>query len=163
MSSLQTYHRFKLDFQKVDRHTGGKWLIHRIKRRKDNLLHSLELPMNAELLWKIFACDMYYWWTKSCQRIFSEHDLWDSCLCNLPVLGDTIFLCIKDVETTTKLISFKIDRKHIAQRPQNELKRDYRKTSDISRTLVDNWIVDNSDVVGASPVGAAPTTSSFST
>ena len=39
----------------------------------------------------------------------------------------------------------------------------YRKTSDISRTLVGNKNVDNSDVVGASPVGAAPTTSSFST
>ena len=39
----------------------------------------------------------------------------------------------------------------------------YRKTSNISCTLVGNKIVDNSDVVGASPVGAAPTTSSFST
>ena len=39
----------------------------------------------------------------------------------------------------------------------------YRKTSNISRTLVDIEIVDNSDVVGASPVGTAPTTSSFST
>ena len=39
----------------------------------------------------------------------------------------------------------------------------YRKTSNISRTLVGYKIVDNSDVVGASPVGAAPTTSSFST
>ena len=39
----------------------------------------------------------------------------------------------------------------------------YRKTSNISRTLVGNKIVDNSDVVEASPVGAAPTTSSFST
>ena len=39
----------------------------------------------------------------------------------------------------------------------------YRKTSNLSRTLVGNKIVDNSDVVGASPVGAAPTTSSFST
>ena len=39
----------------------------------------------------------------------------------------------------------------------------YRKTSNMSRTLVGNKIVDNSDVVGASPVGAAPTTSSFST
>ena len=39
----------------------------------------------------------------------------------------------------------------------------YRKTSDISRTLVGNKIIDNSDVIGASPVGAAPTTSSFST
>ena len=40
---------------------------------------------------------------------------------------------------------------------------DYRKTSNIRRTLVGNKIVDHSDVVGASPVGAAPTTSSFST
>ena len=26
----------KVDFQKVDQHTGGKWLIHDTKRRKDN-------------------------------------------------------------------------------------------------------------------------------
>ena len=38
----------------------------------------------------------------------------------------------------------------------------YRKTSNISRTLLGNNIVDHSDVVGASPVGAAPTKSSFS-
>ena len=29
MSDLQTYY-FKLDFQKVDQHTGGKWLINNI-------------------------------------------------------------------------------------------------------------------------------------
>ena len=46
---------------------------------------------------------------------------------------------------------------------RDNVKREYRKTSHISRTLVGNTIVDNSDVVGASPVGAAPTTSSFST
>ena len=45
----------------------------------------------------------------------------------------------------------------------NQTPRVYRKTSNISRTLVGNEIVDHSDVVGASPVGAAPTTSSFST
>ena len=45
MSNLQTYYLFKLDFQKkVDRHTGGKWLIHGTRRRKDNQLQSLELP-----------------------------------------------------------------------------------------------------------------------
>ena len=42
MSNLQTYYHFKLDFQKVDKHTGGKWLIHGTKRRKDNQLQSLE-------------------------------------------------------------------------------------------------------------------------
>ena len=41
MSNLQTYYHFQLDFQKVDQHTGGKWLIHGTKRRKDNQLHSL--------------------------------------------------------------------------------------------------------------------------
>ena len=34
MSNIQTYYHFKLDFQKVDQHTGGKWLIHGTKRRK---------------------------------------------------------------------------------------------------------------------------------
>ena len=43
MSNLQTYY-VKLDFQNVDQHTGGKWLIHGTKRRKDNQLQSLELP-----------------------------------------------------------------------------------------------------------------------
>ena len=41
MSNLQTYYHFNLDFQKVDQHTGGKWLIHGTKRRKDNQLQSL--------------------------------------------------------------------------------------------------------------------------
>ena len=36
MSNLQTYYHFKLDFQKVDRHAGGKWLIHDTKRRKNS-------------------------------------------------------------------------------------------------------------------------------
>ena len=27
MSILQTHYQFKLDFQNVDQHTGGKWLI----------------------------------------------------------------------------------------------------------------------------------------
>ena len=44
MSNLQTYYHFKLDFQKVDQHTWGKWLIDGTKRRKDNQLQSLELP-----------------------------------------------------------------------------------------------------------------------
>ena len=43
MSNLQTYYHFKLDFQKVDQYTRGKWLIHRTKRRNDNQLQSLEL------------------------------------------------------------------------------------------------------------------------
>ena len=36
--NLQTYYHFKLDFQKVDQYTGGKWLIHDTKRRNDNHL-----------------------------------------------------------------------------------------------------------------------------
>ena len=34
----------KFDFQKVDQHAGGKWLIHDTKRCKDNQLQSLKLP-----------------------------------------------------------------------------------------------------------------------
>ena len=34
MSYLQTYYHLKLDDQKVDQHTGGKWLIHGTKRHK---------------------------------------------------------------------------------------------------------------------------------
>ena len=30
--------------KQVDQHTGGKWLIHGTKHRKDNQLHGLELP-----------------------------------------------------------------------------------------------------------------------
>ena len=44
VSNLQTYYHFKLDSQKVDQHTAGKWLIHGTKRRKDNQLQNLELP-----------------------------------------------------------------------------------------------------------------------
>ena len=44
MSNLQFDYHFKLDFQKVDQHTGGKWLIHGTKRQKDNQLQILELP-----------------------------------------------------------------------------------------------------------------------
>ena len=35
---------FKPDFQQVDQHTWGKWLIHGTKHRKDNQLQSPELP-----------------------------------------------------------------------------------------------------------------------
>ena len=45
MSNLQTYYHFKLDFQKVDQQTGGKWLIHGTKRHKDNQLQNPELPL----------------------------------------------------------------------------------------------------------------------
>ena len=49
------------------------------------------------------------------------------------------------------------------QCPRWAVELNYRKTSNIRRTLVVNNIVNHSDVVGASSVGAAPTTSSFST
>ena len=32
LSNLQTYYHFKLDFQKMDQHTGAKWLIHGTKQ-----------------------------------------------------------------------------------------------------------------------------------
>ena len=44
MSNLQPNCCLKFDFQKVDQHAGGKWLIHDTKRRNDNQLQSLKLP-----------------------------------------------------------------------------------------------------------------------
>ena len=46
MSNLQNHYHFKLDFQKVDQHKGGKWLIHGTKYRKGNQLQNLKLPCN---------------------------------------------------------------------------------------------------------------------
>ena len=44
MLHLQIHYHFKLDFQKVDQHTGAKWLIHGTKHHKDDQLQSPELP-----------------------------------------------------------------------------------------------------------------------
>ena len=45
----------QLDFQKVDQHAGGKWLIHDTKRCKDNQLQSLKLPCRISKL-SLFYC-----------------------------------------------------------------------------------------------------------
>ena len=45
MPNLQTYYHLKLDFQKLDQHTGVKRLIYSTKHREDNLLQSLEPPV----------------------------------------------------------------------------------------------------------------------
>ena len=55
MSNLQTYYHFKLDFQKVNQHRGGKWLIQGTKRRKDNQLQSLELPCVCTCIWYVIG------------------------------------------------------------------------------------------------------------
>ena len=44
MSNLETSCHFKVDFLKVDEHTGGKWSIHGTKQRKDSQLQSLAPP-----------------------------------------------------------------------------------------------------------------------
>ena len=55
---MKKYHHcvkftYPLSFQtripKVDQHTGGKWLIHGTKHRKDNQLQSLELSCSATI------------------------------------------------------------------------------------------------------------------
>ena len=50
MSNLQPNCFLKFDFQKVDQHAGGKWLIHDTKRRTDNQLQSLKLPCRISKL-----------------------------------------------------------------------------------------------------------------
>ena len=44
MSNLQPNRSLKVNFQKVDQHAGGKWLIRDMKHCKDNQLQSLKLP-----------------------------------------------------------------------------------------------------------------------
>ena len=60
ISNLQTYYHFKLDFQKVDQHTGGKYLIHDTKRRKDDIHVSYK---HVFVCWTIktrtLACILY--------------------------------------------------------------------------------------------------------
>ena len=50
MSNLQPNCCLKIDFQKVDQHAGGKWLIHDTKHGKDNQLQSLKLPCRISKL-----------------------------------------------------------------------------------------------------------------
>ena len=50
MSNLQPNCSLKVDFQKVDQHAGGEWLIHDTKHRKDNQLQSLKLPSRISKL-----------------------------------------------------------------------------------------------------------------
>ena len=45
MSNLQPNCWLKIDFQKVDQHTGGKWLIRDTKRRKDKSVAKPETPL----------------------------------------------------------------------------------------------------------------------
>ena len=56
MSNLQPNCCLKFDFQKVDQHAGGKWLIHDTKCRKDNQLQSLISP--AEHPSWVARCDI---------------------------------------------------------------------------------------------------------
>ena len=56
MSNLQPNCCVEFDFQKVDQHAGGKWLIHDTKRRKDNQMQSLKLP--AEYPSWVARCDI---------------------------------------------------------------------------------------------------------
>ena len=43
MVNLQPNYCLKVDFQKVDQHAGGKWLIHDTKRRKGNQLQNIQI------------------------------------------------------------------------------------------------------------------------
>ena len=49
MSNLQP-NCLKFDFQMVDQHAGGKWLIHDTKRSKENQLQSLKHPCRISKL-----------------------------------------------------------------------------------------------------------------
>ena len=51
MSHLQPNCCLKIDFQKVDQHARGKWLIHDTKSRKDNQLHHILASMTCSPRW----------------------------------------------------------------------------------------------------------------
>ena len=68
MSNLQPNWCLKIDFQKVDQHAGGKWLIHDTKRRKDNQLQSLKLPYHRNCP----ASKMWKWWYDVQQQLFVQ-------------------------------------------------------------------------------------------
>ena len=42
LTNLLSFYHLKLDFKKMDQHTGGKWLIHGTKRRRDNQLQTYD-------------------------------------------------------------------------------------------------------------------------
>ena len=58
MSNLLPNCCLKVDFQKVDQHAGGKWLIHDSKRCKGNHLQSLKLPCRISKL-TVFALSIW--------------------------------------------------------------------------------------------------------
>ena len=57
MSNIQPNCCLKVDFQNVDKHIGGKWLIYDTERRTDNLLQRLELPCKISKSW-LARCDI---------------------------------------------------------------------------------------------------------
>ena len=59
MSNLQTYYHFKLNFQKVDQHTGSKWFIHGTKRHKDKQYY---IFIYLIFLFKIVLCIWHRTW-----------------------------------------------------------------------------------------------------
>ena len=53
MSNLQSNCCLKFDFQRVDQHAGGKWLIHDTKRHKDKLCNEIFLSCGlANYSWR---------------------------------------------------------------------------------------------------------------
>ena len=64
MSNLQPNCCLKFDFQKVDQHAGGKWLIHDTKPRQDNQLQSRKLyketkSVIAAAQWKMKSTSLF--------------------------------------------------------------------------------------------------------
>ena len=68
MSNVLPNWCLKIDFQKVDQHAGGKWLIHDTKRHKDNQLQSLKLPCRISKL-------SSYMWHKGVRWQHVESDI----------------------------------------------------------------------------------------
>ena len=81
---------FKLDFQKVDQHTRGKWLIHGTKCHKDNQLQSLMLHLCVNKHCHLALCYIYVSMTLSSSLMIhicaNEH-------CHLALW----YICVNDI------------------------------------------------------------------
>ena len=92
---MKKYHHcvkftYPLSFQtripKVDQHTGGKWLIHGTKHRKDNQLQSLELSSNNVRFGASLCITKYNEPQNEKLRSFYKFMRSSECLCNLSVV-----------------------------------------------------------------------------
>ena len=111
-SIVRVHYHFKLDFQKVDQHTGGKWLIHSIKHCTDNELQSLEchLPYQSDHFVCIYITvklKISYHDSLSLYQIHHIEKMMHVKLCQfIPMFGSPSVVCTLDHDRLTSWLHF---------------------------------------------------------